>query len=64
MNPDNVVATINTIAVVFLAPSAAELDDVLMNLRLNGSDLLFDDVDHNQQNYYVGKYKYSYIASS
>lgn len=41
---------------VFLAPSAAELDDVMMNLRLNGSDLLFDDVDHNQQNYYVGKY--------
>lgn len=36
------------------APSAAELDDVLMNLRLSGSDLLFDGVDHNQQNYYVG----------
>ncbi|XP_047533233.1 uncharacterized protein LOC125068214 isoform X1 [Vanessa atalanta] len=36
------------------APSAAEIDDVLMNLRLNGSDLLFDDVDHNPQNYYMG----------
>ncbi|XP_050350731.1 uncharacterized protein LOC126773694 isoform X2 [Nymphalis io] len=36
------------------APSAAEIDDVLMNLRLNGSDLLFDDVDHNPQNYYIG----------
>ncbi|XP_072949105.1 uncharacterized protein [Epargyreus clarus] len=36
------------------APSTAEIDDVLMNLRLNGSDLLFDDTDQtNTQNYFM-----------
>ncbi|CAH0715668.1 unnamed protein product, partial [Brenthis ino] len=37
------------------APSAAELDDVLMNLHINSSDLLFDDIEPNSHNnYYMG----------
>ncbi|XP_073956883.1 uncharacterized protein [Choristoneura fumiferana] len=34
------------------APAAPDMDEVMMNFRMNGTDLLFDD-DHGSQNYYL-----------
>ncbi|CAG9562020.1 unnamed protein product [Danaus chrysippus] len=34
------------------APSAADLDDVLVNLRINGNEPIFDEMDQNSQNYF------------
>ncbi|XP_037302955.1 uncharacterized protein LOC119188462 [Manduca sexta] len=45
------------------APSAADMDDILMNIRMNGSDMLFDEVDQNQ-NYYLGGNRPESVASS
>ncbi|KAL4707797.1 hypothetical protein ACJJTC_001743 [Scirpophaga incertulas] len=37
------------------APITTGLEDMLLNLRMNGSELLFDEVDHNNtQNYFMG----------
>ncbi|XP_053609281.1 uncharacterized protein LOC128674609 [Plodia interpunctella] len=36
-----------------IAPTAADVEDALMNFRLNGSDMLFDDIDQNSQ-YFMG----------
>lgn len=45
------------------APSSSEMEDVLMNLRLN-NDLLFSDVDHNPHNYFMGNNRAESIAPS
>ncbi|KAL0838951.1 hypothetical protein ABMA28_016961 [Loxostege sticticalis] len=46
------------------APTAADMDDVLMNFRLNGSELLFDDMDPNSQNYFMGNNRTESVASN
>ncbi|CAH2048539.1 unnamed protein product, partial [Iphiclides podalirius] len=35
------------------APSAAEMEEVLLNLRLNSSELLFDDMEQNASNFFM-----------
>ncbi|CAH0398421.1 unnamed protein product [Chilo suppressalis] len=46
------------------APTTADMDDVLMNFRMNGSDLLFDDIDHTPQNYFMGNARPESVAPS
>ncbi|CAK1580122.1 unnamed protein product [Parnassius mnemosyne] len=35
------------------APTTTGMEEVLLNLRLNSSELLFDDIEHNTQNYFM-----------
>ncbi|KAM3965244.1 uncharacterized protein ACR2FA_000631 [Aphomia sociella] len=39
------------------------MDDVLLNFRMNGNDVLFDDIDHNA-NYFMGASRAESVTSS